>query len=90
MITDIDHSYENIDLKILDQELIVKETIVGKNVFLGTGVKIMAGIVIGDHVIIGANAVVTKDIPDYSVAVGIPAKVVKVYNFKVCKWEKIN
>lgn len=32
--------------------------------------------------IVGANAVVTKDIPDYSVAVGIPAKVIKRYNFE--------
>jgi acetyltransferase-like isoleucine patch superfamily enzyme len=90
MVTDIDHAYKNINLKILDQELIVKETIIGKNTFLGTGAKIMAGITVGEHVIVGANAVVTRNIPDYSVAVGIPAMVIKIYNFKTNRWEQTN
>lgn len=37
---------------------------------------------------IGANAVVTHDIPDYSVAVGIPAKIIKRYNQESGKWER--
>ena len=49
---------------------------IGDNVFIGPGAKIIGKIKIGDNVAIGANAVVTKDIPDNSVAVGIPARVV--------------
>ena len=41
------------------------------------GCKVLAGVTIGDGAVIGANAVVTKDIPDFAIAVGCPAKVVK-------------
>lgn len=51
-----------------------------KNVWVGEGVTIMPGITIGENSIIGANAVVTKSIPKNSVAVGIPAKVIKTIN----------
>ena len=44
---------------------------------------------IGKHCVIGANSVVTKNIPDYSVAIGSPAKVIKKYNFESKKWVKV-
>ena len=50
---------------------------IGNNVHVGTGVTIMPGVTIGSNVIIGCDAVVTKDIPDNSIAVGVPAKVVQ-------------
>ena len=54
-----------------------KGIIIGKNVWIGRNACIMPGVTIGDGVIIGANAVVTKDIPAYCVAVGVPAKIIK-------------
>lgn len=50
---------------------------IGDNVYIGTGAYIMPGVHIGDNCVIGARAVVTHDIPSNSVAVGIPAKVIK-------------
>lgn len=50
---------------------------IGDNVYIGMGAYIMPGVTIGNNVIIGASAVVTHDIPDNSVAVGIPARVIK-------------
>jgi acetyltransferase-like isoleucine patch superfamily enzyme len=50
---------------------------VGDNVFIGDRVILMPGIKIGNNVIIGAGALVTRDIPDNSVAVGVPARVIK-------------
>ena len=50
---------------------------IGKNCWLGRNVCVMSGVTIGDGCTIGANAVVTHDIPAYSVAVGVPAKVIK-------------
>jgi len=44
---------------------------------------------IGHNCVIGANSVVTSDIPDYCVAVGIPAKVIKKYDFKKKSWIKV-
>lgn len=55
----------------------VTNTYIGKNCFIGIGAMILPGVKIGDEVIIGAAAVVTKDIPSNSVAVGNPAKVIK-------------
>ncbi|MEX0267593.1 serine O-acetyltransferase [Leptolyngbyaceae cyanobacterium UHCC 1019] len=49
---------------------------IGDRVFIGPGAKIFGAITIGNDVAIGANAVVTKDLPDNAVAVGIPAKVI--------------
>lgn len=49
---------------------------IGNNCYLGTYVMVRKGTTIGNHCLIGAGAVVTKDIPDNSIAVGIPAKVV--------------
>lgn len=51
--------------------------IIGDNVFIGAGAKVLGPVTIADNCMIGANAVVLKDIPRDSVAVGVPAKVIK-------------
>ena len=50
--------------------------IIGDNVYIATGAKIIGAIKIGNNVAIGANCVVTKDIPDNAVVVGVPGKVI--------------
>lgn len=50
---------------------------IGNDVWIGSHVRIMEGGTIGDGAIIGAGAIVTKDIPPYSISVGVPAKVIK-------------
>lgn len=62
---------------------------IGEDSWIGTNVVISGTISIGKHCVIGANSVVTHDIPDYSVAVGMPCKVIKRYNFELGTWEKI-
>lgn len=57
-----------------------KQTTIGNDVFIGANVTILDGVNIADGAVIGAGAVVTKDIPPYAIALGIPAKVVK-YRF---------
>ena len=60
--------------------------IIGDNSLLSTGCKIIGPVKIGENCVIGANAVVTKDIPEMSLAVGIPAKVIKkkisIHNYR--------
>ena len=53
---------------------------VGNNVYIGAGATILPGVTIGDNCIIGAGAVVSKSIPDNSVAVGVPARRIKSIN----------
>lgn len=52
---------------------------IGDNVMIGTGVRILPNVRIGSNVVIGAGAVVTKDIPDNSVAAGVPCKVIGTF-----------
>jgi acetyltransferase-like isoleucine patch superfamily enzyme len=89
-ITNIDHDYKQIGKHILDQQMIVNETKIGENCFIGFGAAIQAGTTLGKQCIVGASAVVKGDFPDYSVIVGIPAKVVKRFNVVSQKWEKTN
>jgi serine O-acetyltransferase len=50
--------------------------VIGDNVYIGPGAKIIGNVTIGNNVAIGANCVVTRDIPDNAVVVGIPGKVI--------------
>ena len=62
--------------KIPDLE-ITKPITLGDDVYIGNNVLFMPGAAVGNNVVIGAGAVVTKNIPDNSVAVGVPARVIK-------------
>lgn len=73
----------------IDRQYLVKETIIEKNVWIGESVCVLPGVIIGEGAIIGAMSLVNKDIPPYTIAVGIPARVVKKYNFKTKKWERV-
>lgn len=57
--------------------------------WIGTNAVIVGNVRIGKNCVIGANSVVTHDIPDYCVAVGAPARVVKKYNMTSCQWESV-
>lgn len=72
-----------------DRELHYKPVKICKNAWLGEFVSVLPGVTIGEGSIIGTMSVVTKDIPPYCIAVGSPAKVIKKFNFKTNKWEKI-
>lgn len=61
---------------IRDQPDIKLPTKIGRDVWLGAGVRVMGGVTIGDGCVIGAGAVVVKDLPPYSISVGVPAKVI--------------
>lgn len=61
---------------------------IGNNVFIGASSTILPGISIGNNVVIGANSVVSRDIPDDSVAIGNPAKVICTYDEFVSRKRK--
>ena len=80
-ITDNYHgngSYEQCSIPPRERELYSKgPVVIEDNVWIGRNVCIMPGVTIGKYSIIGSNAVVTKDVPPYRVAVGVPARVIK-------------
>jgi len=59
---------------------VYKRVIIKNDVWIGANTVVMPGLTIGNGAIIGAGAVVTKDVPDYAIVVGVPAKVIK-YRF---------
>jgi len=62
---------------------------IGKNVWLGEQVCVLPGVTIGDGSIIGANSVVTHDIPPNSIAVGNPARVLKIFDKFTNSWVRV-
>lgn len=64
---------------VMDNKLIYKKVTINDGAHIGIGAILMPGITIGEGSVIGAGAVVTKDIPPYSVAIGVPAKVIKTF-----------
>ena len=92
-IADFNHEYRDISVPIKMQGISIhnnnfKPNIeIGDGSWLGTHVVIVGNVNIGKHCVIGANSVVTKDIPDNCVAVGVPAKVIKRYNINSGKWD---
>lgn len=86
-ISDNVHAYENPHVPILAQGIRqLKPVRIGSGTWIGENACII-GASIGRNCVIGANAVVTKDIPDYCVAVGIPAKIIKKFNVASNLWE---
>lgn len=69
------HLFTDSNLDITQQGSSYEGIVIEDNCWLGTGVRVLDGVTIGQGSVIGAGAVVTKDIPSFSVAVGVPAKV---------------
>ena len=89
-ISDNMHGYEDISLPITRQPIRqCAPVVIGKESWLGENVCVI-GASIGKHCVIGANSVVTKSIPDYCIAVGAPARVIKRFDFSNSSWVKLN
>ncbi len=71
------HRFEDLERPIYQQGLANAPVTIADDVWIGARVTVTAGVSIGCGSVIGAGAVVTKDIPPYSIAVGVPARVVK-------------
>ena len=89
-ITDHNHGMNPIDnVSYSYQSLQCKEVVIGKGVWIGERVCILPGAKIGEKSIIGANSVVTGEIPPYCIAVGIPARVIKKFDFDKKEWVRV-
>ena len=73
----------------MNQPLVCKDVSIGDGCWIGEKVSILQGVSIGKKCIIATNSVVTKSIPDYCIAAGIPARVIKKYDFEKHEWEKV-
>lgn len=77
-IRDHDHRFDRLDVLVRDQGSVSAPVRIGRNVWLGSKVTVLKGVRIGENAIVGANAVVSRDVPPNAVALGIPARVVRI------------
>lgn len=71
-----------------EQPLVFNDIFIGEGTWIGEKVIILPGVSIGKGCVIGAGSVVTKSVPNWSIVVGNPAKVIKIFDFKANKWKK--
>lgn len=69
------HRSSRTDVPIIDQGQVIRDVVIDDNAWIGADVTIMDGVTIGRDAIIGAGAVVTQDVPEFTVAAGLPARV---------------
>ena len=89
-IADGMHEFENISVPIIDQPMTNKgKVLIKEGSFLGINVVILPGVTVGKNSVVGASSVVTGNVPDYSVVIGNPARIIKKYDNKARKWGRI-
>ena len=76
-VTALNHNFEDVTRRIDEQGISTKPVVIGDDVWIGANAVILPGVTIGRHVVVAAGAVVTKDVPSFSLVAGVPAKVIK-------------
>ena len=76
-VSALNHNFEDLEKRIDEQGVSTSAIVIGDDVWIGANAVITAGVHIGRHAVVAAGAVVTKDVPEYSVVAGVPAKVIK-------------
>ena len=89
-ITDANHGYEDVTLAIGQQFAPPRPVSIGDGSWIGHGSIVLPGASVGRHVVIGAGSVVTGAIPDFSVAVGNPARVIRRYDATLEQWVPVD
>jgi acetyltransferase-like isoleucine patch superfamily enzyme len=86
-LSGLNHGYTDIDTPIRDQKCTTALIKIGDDCWIGTNAVITAGVIVGKHSIVAAGSVVTKDVPDYTIVGGNPARILKHYNSVTGNWE---
>lgn len=89
VISGLNHGYEDVNVPIKEQPCTFQKITIGDDSWIGANVTITSGVIIGKHVVVAGGSVVTKSLPDYCVAVGNPARIIKQYDFNTQQWEKV-
>lgn len=90
-IIDYNHGMNPLNENYLENDLEISEGVIIKDgVWIGNNAIILGNVVIGEKAIIAAGAVVTHNVPPYTIVAGNPAHIIKVYNHDLGKWTRIN
>ena len=90
-IADCEHNYQSIGIPVMYQGItsVSNKVIIGANSWIGINATIVGNVTVGRGCVIGANSYVTKDVPDYSVVGGSPAKIIKMYDTISQEWIRV-
>ena len=86
-IGDTYHDYRALDVPVSRQQMVDPKPVrIGPGAFLGVGAIVLPGVTVGENGYVGAGAVVTRDVPDHSVVVGNPARVIRRWDTASGRW----
>lgn len=89
VVSGLNHEYRDINTPIHEQPTRTAPIVIEDDCWIAANSVITAGVTIGKHSVVAAGAVVTKNIPPYSIAAGNPARVIKQYDFDQKDWVKV-
>lgn len=89
VISAMNHGYEDPTIPIRQQPCSSSLITVKKDSWIGANAVITAGITIGMHAVVAGGSVVTRDVPDFTVVAGNPARIIKRYNKETSSWERV-
>jgi acetyltransferase-like isoleucine patch superfamily enzyme len=90
VLSGLNHAYRDINIPIVQQKVTVAPIVVEDDCWIAANSVITAGVTIGKHSVVAGGSVVTKSVPPYSVVAGNPAKIIRQYDSKTERWERIN
>ncbi|HKK62215.1 MAG TPA: acyltransferase [Bacteroidales bacterium] len=88
VVSGLNHNYENIEKPISDQGVSTAGVVIGDGSWIGANAVILPGVKVGRNSVVAAGSVVTRDVPDYSVVAGNPARIKRRFSTKTAKWER--
>ncbi len=89
VMSGLNHGYEDVTIPIHNQAVTTAPIVIEDECWLGANVVVTAGVTIGKHSVIAAGAIVTKNVPPFSIAVGNPARIIKQYDFEKKEWVRV-
>jgi len=89
VLSGMNHTYTDVSKTIIGQGVSSAQITIENDVWIGANSVVTMGVTIGQHSVVAACSVVTSSIPSYSVVAGIPARIVKRYDFTCSEWVKI-
>lgn len=89
VMSGLNHTYEDVHVSIGKQKVTTKPIVVKDETWIGANVFVAAGVTIGKHCVVAAGSIVTKDVPDFTVVAGNPARPIKAWDSVSNKWLRV-